>query len=131
MDKVYVDLCVNHPDNGVHTGYVDAIRMHARGSFDALVYLNGGRLRCRRSPDGKQIKIGREWYPITVYAAWVGNWCWDSTGFKTEDAVRLLGYLQKHGWLCEEGVSDLFDKWRAGQPITVEDFRNAAQGDEA
>ena len=128
--RVPVMLCVNDADNGMHTGTVSAIEID---NCDTLhLYCTDMREPVCDIDDENcptRLKLSRRWFPIRSYAVYVGNWCWDCAWMDFDVAVDLLAYLQsmKHGdgspkWDCEDGESRLFDKWKAGEPITREDL---------
>lgn len=128
MVTIDLMLAVNHYGNGMHTGRVDAVDLYTPDeSVAPLLRLAGPPSRCylshsQNSHKPRILHIGRLRVRILSYATWVGNWCWDQARINIEDAPRIINYLQRRGWICEEGATHLFDKYVAGKDITIDDL---------
>ena len=132
--KFYISLACNDPRNGNPTGYVDAIQVRPAGDIESLMQLVGGRLSLRmfysaNSKKPREIKIGHIILRIHSYSTWVGNWCWDEASADTDQVERLLAYLQRRGWTCEQGESTLYEKWERKEIITAADLDERAAGE--
>lgn len=116
-------LCVNDVDNGLHTGRVDGIDLY---DGEIVLSLRGQPLKCdvvkSRTGKGRSLQIGHIYVPLVSYGTWVGNWCWDSAEVSIGDAVRVVNYLRKRKWDCEQGYSNLYEMYHAGQDISLADL---------
>jgi len=132
--KLCISLACNDPRNGNPTGYVDAIQVRPDGDIESIMQLVGGRLSLRmfhsaNSKKPREIKIGHIILRIHSYSTWVGNWCWDEASADTDQVERLLAYLQRRGWTCEQGESTLYEKWERKEIITAADLDERAAGE--
>ncbi len=115
-DVLRIMLCVNNPDNGVHSGYLRAVDF-----ADLLsVWAYDNAMTCRLETDGK-LRIGSRKYPIIRYSTWVGNWCWDSVLVDGDVANAIAEHVRKSGkFRPEMGVIEVWEAWDAGQPIRLQ-----------
>ena len=129
MPNVVVMLACNDPDNGVHTGYCDAVELLPRWrDGDPLLKLDGVPWRCQcQAITAKErvwcagtgyeglLRFGRLRVPYLDAQSWVGNWCWDAVVLHVEHAAILVATLcASPRWGIEEGASVLYDAWQAG-----------------
>lgn len=114
---VDVMLCVNN-ENGMTEDHVQAVEIP---DFINLV----GDESFVLTEDGFMIS-GKE-FPYHHYEGNVGNIFWDCAWVTPIAAANLLNFLRERGdWDCEEAESHIWKKWESGEPITPEDFKNAA-----
>lgn len=127
MTLVNVMLCVRN-ENGNPTGKVEGIDVYAGGA-DNLLQLRGQPLNChvweQLSNEGRSIKIGHMGLWAKSYQEYVGNIFWDTARVQVREAIRIINYVRRRGWFCELGYAHLYDKFDAGQDITVGDLERA------
>ena len=99
---VEVSLACNDANGGSFVGHCEAI------DFDwwttgEHVSMTGKRVRVFFSGGGgKELRVSRRRFTGDNRRRWRGNWCWDSIGMSSGEAVRLLNYLREIGWTVTE-----------------------------
>lgn len=72
------------------------------------------------------LKVGRIVMRFKYHTYGLGNLCWDGYGgINNRDAVRLINYLMRRKYwdCCDESPTELYDKFKAKQPFTIEDLK--------
>ena len=91
----------------------------------ASLHLAGDDIPCRII-GGRRLLFGDDFIIHTHgYIPWHGNMAWDSFQETIEDAVRVLEFLRRHHWDCEEGEAALFDAYERGAAIDATLLENA------
>jgi hypothetical protein len=126
MAYIDVMLCVNDPDNGSHTGRVDGVDLH---DDDIAMSLRGQSLKCTLV--GGVLRIGHVTVEAITYQTWVGNWCWDCAKVQLSDAARIVNYLRRRKWDCEQGYTHLYEAFEAGKDINADDLAYVTEAEVA
>jgi hypothetical protein len=129
-------LACNNPDNGEFTGECDFIEFDS-GSGDIEIRMQGRSVTVNFERKGHRdggpatgdctLRVGRITIPALGYESWVGNWCWDEARVRHVFALKVLNYLIRRGWHCEEGPSEFFDAINSGRQLTPNEWKAATK----
>jgi hypothetical protein len=113
--SIHVMLCCNDWRDGNFEGRAECVEIEG-------LKMQGGSIRVNH--ENGVLQFGRLKVKAS-YKTWVGNWCWDMATVSAVDARRMLNYLIRQKWHCEEGACGLFDKINAGQEIGEVEWKEA------
>ena len=125
---IHIMLCCNDYHNGAFLGYAESIEVGDITMVDGRVTVGYEEKKLKDSGPAEgdaTLRIGRLRVPCLGYQTWVGNWCWDCAFVRAVHVQRILNYLIKRGFHCEQGPCALFDKINARQDITHADLGKA------
>lgn len=118
ISTICLSLAGNN-DAGDWRGKVEAAQVASLrlAGDDAQCRLIGG---CRLAFEGGLVVQSHKHIP------WHGNMAWDAFWVSVADAIKVVELLRGYHWTCEEGESELFDTYNAGEPITAALIEGAA-----
>lgn len=112
---VPVDICCNHPDNGLFIGRAPSI------------HVGDIRLGCRTWDWSPKFTEGNGWIRIggmkitclgSKYG--VGNWCWNRYACDGAEVERLINWSRFRKWFdIEEADEEIFNDFKAGKPLRI------------
>ena len=99
---VDVHLCCNRAENGAWAGRLFALEV-GRGDVRVHGLLDEANApRLARAEDRTTVTFRRRAYPVSGWATWYGNWCWDLVRMRLADARALLTAAYRAGFTTEE-----------------------------
>ena len=118
-----VDFACND-ERGEFTGKAERIEIGELSLECTLLYSG---VAMRADALTKRLWVGRLRMPYKAYKYGVGNWCWDGYDLYEPDVLKIINYLEKQKyWTCNEGPSELYEKFNRKQAFTLEELRALA-----
>lgn len=126
-NAMQIHLACNDYRNGNPQHFIEAINIYSDDSFEPALMLTGCEVSCNiaRSTGNKPrlLRLGHlRNIRLIGYVVWAGNWGWDAASVSTEDGIKIINYLMRRKWQCEEGWTDASLKWKNGESIVLADF---------
>jgi hypothetical protein len=77
--------------------------------------------------DTKGFLLGRRFFPIEERCLYAGNVCWDRVTMRPRHVVALIHTLQRRGFRCTNGVTEVFFRFNRGDFFFKRQLREFAR----
>ena len=131
FDLIRIEVVCNDGNNGMFLGKVTSIHF-----FDCIlttsIWDDDGEVGTKIEFGKNQMSIFKNvkskrniTIPVFKQETFVGSWIADSVWISRQSLADILNFLNRHSkeeWNMEEGISEIFDKWKNNKKFSQSDF---------